>query len=464
MRLNSTIVAIAASLSLIVSVRAVSFDGTIPIEQQGFYSSFRHLNLIEVADHRGWADRSELGGAFQPSPEGAAFRWRFVDRRFEFAEQGLSRTDFTVSRRSRDGWLGMRLPVAGNWATLEVQSGVSHRADRADMVYDIRVEATPNDALGVTLRLDSRVENLDIDGVFWGEAIALALPFRWNSSALEARVRLLDNLAVRAGYRDIGLVDREPNGGDEFAAGLSGAAEHRYQEIAWGRDDGPGIRLHAHQIGAGGKLNLYNFGTGFGQVPQIKADIDWYGVEGRPPWAARHVALSLDYMTVTAKIAGHVKSWPFTDPLEDLLGLRRNFLGDADLTFWRLAGKTDIQPSAAWNIVTSLDLYRLYPDLHFADWMPTFMVFGVQDMDIYDDNYDRIDFGRLQVNVTRKIGRLTLGGHVSQLFPIKIRRDTDGLSSGDSGAPSDGGSSSSSSKGPRDDGGRSVHIWMGYSL
>ncbi len=463
MRQISAIFSSIAVLCFAVSAQAISFDGTAPVEERGFYSSFQHLNLIYVADHHSWADRSELGGLLQPSSDGAAFRWRLIDRRFEFAEHGLSRTDFTISSRNRDGWLGLRLPITGNWAILDVQSGVSQWSDRAHMVYDIRIEATPNDAIGVALRLDSRVEKLDIDGVFWGEAIAMALPFRWNSSGLEARIRLLDNLTVRAGYRDIGLADHVPGKGDEFAAGLSGAAEYRYQELAWGRDDGPGIRLQAHQIGAGGKLNLYNFGTGFGQIPRIKADVDWYGVESRPPIAPRHLKFALDYMTLTAEIAGHVKSWPFTDPLEDLLGLRRNFLGDADVTLWRLAGEANMQPSPAWDIVTSLDLYRLYPNLHFADWMPSFMVFGVQDMDTYNDNYDRIDFGRLQINVARKIGRLTIGGHVSQLFPIKIRRDTDGTS-GDSGETSSGGGTSSSSKGRRDDGGRSIQIWVGYSL
>jgi len=147
-----------------------------------------------------------------------------------------------------------------------------------------------------------------------------------------------------------------------------------------------------------------------------------------------------------------------------LLGLRRNFTGDADISLWRLGAETNLQPSPAWNIVTSLDLYRVYPNLHFADWMPVFMVFGVEDMDTYYDNYDRIDFGRIQVNVARKIGHLTLGGHVSQLFPIKTRKDTDGISTGETGNPSDGGASSSASHGPRDDGGRSIHIWVGYSL
>lgn len=463
MRLIWTIVALVVVLCLSVSAQTVSFDGTVPIEQRGFYSSFRHLNLIDISDHRGWADQSELGGMLRPSTGGPAFNWRLIDRRFEFAEQGLSRTDFTVSSRSRDGWLGMRLPIAGNRLLMDVQSGVSRWSDRAHMVYDMRVEATPIDAVGVVLCLDSRVEKLDIDGVFWDEAIALTLPFRWNSSGLEAHVRLLDNLAVRAGYRDIGLADRVPGKGDEFASALSGAAEYRYQELSWGRDDGPGISLHARQIRAGGKLNLYYFGTGFGQIPKIKADADWYGAEGRLPIAPRHLKFSLDYLTLAAEIAGHVKSWPFTDPLEDLLGLRRNFIGDADVTLWRLAGEANMQPTPAWHIVTSLDLYRLYPNLHFADWMPSFMVFGVEDMDIYNDNYDRIDFGRLQVNVARKIGRLAIGGHISQLFPIKIRRDTDGISTGGGGAAS-GGASSSSSHGPRDDGGRSIRVWVGYSL
>ncbi len=464
MRIALKIAGLICCLCCAVWAQAVSFDGTMPIEQRGFYSSFRHLNLIDIADHRGWADRSELGGMFPSSMGDAVLRWRFIDRRFEFAEQGLSRTDFTVSSSSRDGWLGVRMPIAGAWATLDVQSGVSRRSDRADMVYDMRVEATPHDAIGVVLRLDSRVEKLDIDGVFWGEAIALALPFRWNSSGLEAHVRLLENLAVRAGYRDIGLTDRVPGRGDEFAAALAGAAEYRYQELAWGRDDGTGLSLHARQIRAGGRLDLYNFGTVFGQIPRIKADVDWYGAEGRLPVAPRHLKFSFDYLTLTAEIAGHAKSWPFTDPLEDLLGLRRNFIGDADVTLWRMAGEANMRPSPAWNIVTSLDLYRLYPNLHFADWMPSFMVFGVEDLDTYFDDYDRIDFGRLQATVVRKIGRLVVGGHVSQLFPIKVRKDTDGQATGGGGATGGGESSSSSSHGPRDDGGRSIRIWVGYSL
>lgn len=455
------IFAVICVLCLAISAMAIDLDGTTPVVDRGFYSSFQHVNLINVADHRGWADRSELGGQFQPSFTGAAFRWRLIDRRLEFEEKGLSRTDFTVSSRNRDGWLGMRLPVGGGWAIVDVQSGVSRRSDRAHAVYDVRVETAPDRAIGVVLSLGSRVEKLDIDGIFWDEPISLALPFRWNSSSLEAHVRLLDNLGIRIGYRDIGLTDPTPGKGDKFAAGLSGAAEHRYQELELGRDDGPGVRLTAHQICAGGRLDLYNYGTGFGQIPEIKADVDWYSIEGRPPLSPRHVKLALDYLTLTAGIAGHVKSWPFTDPLEDLLGLRRNFRGDADAALWRLAGRVSMQPSPSWDIVTTLDLYRLYPNLHFADWMPSFLVFGVQDMELYDDNYDRIDFGRLQMDVSRKIGRLMIGGHVSQLFPIKVRKDTDGLSTGAGGTSS---GTSSSSGGRRDDGGRSIQVWVGYSL
>jgi len=457
-------IAVMALILIVLSpVRVAAIEEQETVGDGATYGSHRHYNLINLPERQAWSSVSEFGGSMKSGLFGGAhIWWRLTDRRIDFVERELRNTDFSLTARTKTGWIGLRVPIAGGRAMLDVQSGVSSpETAPARALYDLHLKASPVEMAAVDIRIGTRMEIIALDGIFWGENIALNIPAVWNYSEFEGRIRLLPALTVRLGYRDMGLSEPDPDRGLEFSSGLSGAAEFRYQGIRFGEDTGAHIQITAHQLDVSGKLNLLSRGVRFGQIAGIDADIDWYRIEGRPPIADHWLELKLDYLTGSGEAAGHIEGWPFTDPLEDLLGIRRNFKGTAEIELWRVSGAAEFRPTANWNLHTQLDLYRLYPDLRFADWRPTFMVFGVQDMDRYRDDHDRIDFGRLQLEISRAIGRITVGGKILQLFPIRIKKQSDPDFT-EIGQPV----SRTPASGPdrKKDGGRSIQIRVGYRL
>jgi hypothetical protein len=168
----------------------------------------------------------------------------------------------------------------------------------------------------------------------------------------------------------------------------------------------------------------------------------------------------LERFSGTIEATGNIQGWPFTESLEDLLGLRRNFMGTVDATLWHLGARDQFTLFKDIALTVHSDLYRLYPDVRFSDWMPTFMVFGVTDLDQYRDDYDRIDFGRLRLDLSGTIGVIYWGASVSQLFPIKVKKDGIDIAGGTVNQSGDVIHSSSGDK-PTDDGGRRISIRLG---
>ncbi len=462
MRWISYIAVFGCLFAAILPSSAGSADPVFGYGDRSLYSSYRHYNLVRSSERSGWAAVSELGGGIETGLlPGAELRWEYSDRRLEFFEHDLENSDFSLTGHTRSGWIGMRLPLVDDRATLEVQSGVtSPETGPVKPRFAASLHIRPLAMVAVNAYVGSRTDALSLDGIFWGERISLDLPLRRSSSGLDGQLQVLEALSIRLGYHDLGLADSQPEASREFSSSISGAVEHRYQGVRIGDPDGVHLDATAHQIDAGGQLNLFSRGIRFGQASKIKGRIDWYRLEGAPPFATRNLTLAAEYLTCSVEAAGHVEGWPFMDPLENLLGARRNFKGGAEVEFWRLSGKTVFRPAPAWDVTTVIDLCRLYPELHFADWMPSFLVFGVQDMDRYNDEYDRIDFGRLQLEVSRKIGRVVIGGRISQLFPIEVRKPQGSTSSdSEQSDPAD-----TSGRSARDDGGRSIQLWLTYSL
>ena len=210
-----------------------------------------------------------------------------------------------------------------------------------------------------------------------------------------------------------------------------------------------------------GRLELYAGGTRFGQIAKLAGKITRWRLEIRPPYVPPNLAFSLERYSGSAEAAGNIQGWPFTDLLADLLGARRMFVTRAEGTLWRAAGYGEFHPSARTRLTGILDLFRLYPDIRFADWRPSYLVFGVADLKTYHDSYRRIDFGRICIDASRQFGRITLGCTISQMFPINIIKDADSSAPSDDGGTGEPGSSA---KSPRADGGRSIRVRLSYSL
>ena len=429
----------------------------------GFNSSYRHYGLVNTVERSGWAWITDIGGRVGAIlPYDGSVTWQYEEWRLEYTERDLENSQFMLTDKSRAGWIGVDLPVVPDRLLVDARSGVARENDETDVVYAARVKAMPSEAIEIEITSSRTVQSISLDGVFWDEKISLAIPLERKTGGLRTRVYLFGRLSLFLGYNDFAVTAPKSIVDGGYAAGIDGAAEYRTQGIRLGRPEAAHIQLTWDRIHASGQVNLYSDGIRFGQIAKLKGQADRWQLSGRPPFASRTLSLAVDYLSGSVELAGHVESWPFSDPLEDLLGARRNFKGTSRFSLWRFMGKTAFSPFLKVDMAMTLDLYRAFPDFQFADWRPSFLVFGVADMDRYHLQYERLDFGCLRMDASRAFGRFVIACDITQLFPIAVKKV--GEETTGTGQPDGGGEDSSSRHLLWKDSGRSIHVQFGYSL
>jgi hypothetical protein len=453
------IIAIAA----VAILSATSWAGgwPIPADQQfdgrGLSSSFRHDNLIRDENRVGRLVTSELGGQFDSLLfAGDRWNWRYAYREFSFRERSLKQTDFTLASRSTTASIGLSLPLFAERVTVSSQSNLAITQDHSSIGFESRVSIRPFSFARFDLRLGRGEDALEVAGLFRGEDIDMLIPAAWTVSGFSGTVILLDNLTLTSGYDDFGLDSSRIDAPGRYSAVTLGAAEHRFSAVLFGSRQAAHVGLRYDHWQGSGKMFVRAGGVMFGQMASAGGEAERWLVDVSPPHLPKGFGLEMEHARVTAEAAGHVESWPFTEPLVDLLGIRRNFRAALNLSVWRLGVRTKAALPGRMALAMAGDIYRLYPDWQFADWMPGYLVFGIADLSRYHDRYDRVDFGRIRLRAVKPVGRLRLGCEVVQFFPIEVKKQSGGASAG-APAPSSG-------HGPRTDGGRRLRVWFDFAF
>ena len=427
----------------------------------GLYSSYRSDKLFQLTERQGTLAVSEIGGTLGTRIlRSATLNWRYVDRQFDYAEHGLKNSEFRISGRSGTTWLGVTIPLE-KYAVIITQAGVNLRRAETQVMHDTRITLSPAPFADFDFRIGRNGDEFRIDGTFLGEAVMLPVATDWTFTGCKATFRIHPKLVVLTGYTDLALDDISDKQSGKYSSALSGAGENRYLKIVIGDFSRSFVMIGHDQYSGSGRMELYTGGTRFGQIAKLACRITRWRLETRPPYVPPNLVFSLERYSGSAEAAGNIQGWPFTDLLADLLGARRMFVAEAEGTLWRAAGYGEFHLSARTRLTGVLELFRLYPDLRFADWRPSYLVFGVDDLKMYHDSYRRIDFGRVRIEAGRQFGRINLGCTISQVFPIDVVKDTDSSAPSDDGGPEDPGLSAKSS---RADGGRSIRLRLGYSF
>ncbi len=432
---------------------------------EGFYSSHNRYNLLDVDRQRAHLIVSEFEGALDKLPfEGASMRWKYMHGDFMLHEQALTNIDFKLTGKNEIARIGISLPLWGDKVTLVTNSGLARHGDKTLPVYDSRLAARLFGFVDLDLHTGHTGEMFDLDGIFWGEPISVSFRTDRTVSGLSGRLEIFENVAVLAGYKDLEFDETESEPDQRFNSQIFGSAEYRHQGIILGKTDKAYLQLMFSDFKGAGRLDFYRNSTRFGQIAKFRGECKrWQFAAGLPRWS-HNWYLALERLKGKAEFAGHVESWPFTDPLVNLLGLRRNFKGNAEVSLWRLSGRGKTAFIAGTELFATVDLYRVHPELRFVDWMPPFMIFGVDDMDRYSDKYERIDFGRARIRLTKMIGRFLIGYNISQLFPISVREENVSAADGDSGGDNSSSVNLSSDSSSRTDGGRNMRLWVKYNF
>ncbi|MCP4568108.1 MAG: hypothetical protein GY841_11065 [FCB group bacterium] len=446
------------ALSLTLLTVQAQAAGSNTLHDRSFYSSYRDYTLVNTTREKGDLEITRFGGSLPFSA--GSLSWEYSRANLDLHEKNLADTDLRLSGRDERVEIGLSLPVWNDILSLDLKNSFSHRTDKSRLYYDYLIKSSPVDCLDLTVRLARNGEILDLEGFVLDEFIPLTVNTERTISGFDGRVRIYDGVSFFSGYEDYQLREDDAAAEAQYSSGLFGAAGYRYHGLFIGRPENYFLRILVGELAGEGRFDVYSKGIRFGQIAGLQGRLRHWKIAAGFPGSGKHRSLTLERYSADVNMIGHVESWPFTEPLVDLLGLRRNFKATADAVLWRFSGQSRFDLFADLDLMTRLDILRFYPRLHWADWMPAYMVFGVTDMDHYYDEYDRIDFGCIALELSRQIGRFELGCHVSQLFPIKLKKTaTDESPAGPGTAePTESGTSNR----PRDDGGRTITFRLRY--
>ncbi len=119
---------------------------------------------------------------------------------------------------------------------------------------------------------------------------------------------------------------------------------------------------------------------------------------------------------------GHIESWPFTTTWIDLLGLRYNFKSNIKYRFKRFHIKYKFY-KGDWTISANASYEILKPSGETRTWEPLFLVFGIQNLKIYDLSYTSLDGIYLGLKLSKRFGNIfQINYQVSQYIPIESKQ------------------------------------------
>ncbi len=153
------------------------------------------------------------------------------------------------------------------------------------------------------------------------------------------------------------------------------------------------------------KLTLDGLFAGAEWQPSLSRSTRWLFEVERSHW--------------TGKLRGHAEIWPWTSGWIDLLGYRRYFIGETHGTFWRfnLGHTRKLHPQLQFS--ASLQAFDIYLEGEFTHWRPSWLIFGVEDLQMHEILLERQLAGLLGLSLTWTPGRWEVGYSVEQFFPVR---------------------------------------------
>lgn len=425
-----------------------------PPERITLSGGFGVWSLLSAPGELISVQRERYSGSWRLETSSSAdFHWSFLRTRYDFLEERLGDCRLHLSDNDERGVVGLTLPLASRRLLLETASTVVRRSGQSVVFYKARMMGNPVDFAIFSVSAGRDGERFNLDGVYFGESIPLALTTDRFTTSVSGAVRITGFLSIKSAFEDMVFDSSRTTNATRYVTQVLGNVEWRHYGIVFGDSHRQFLEIVAGTAHGRGRLNLFAGNTRFGQIAELNGDCAWWRLSGGLPSSRHEWKASFSRWHASGEMAGHVEGWPFTATLVDLLGLRSNFKAKADVVLWLAQGSGRFALPKKIALHSAVDIFRIYPQLSWMDWRPSYYLFGMTDIHRYEDRYRRVDAGRAQLDLTVPIGRFMLEYSISQLFPIKLVKEKkeNGASDGTGGGASSLPGASTSS---RSDGGR----------
>lgn len=420
MRLLSFIFIFSLLLTLSIGLEAKAEFCEFTDDGRSLKSSFRHYMFINHDEHRSRFITSRIGGTLESTPyKGARIGWLISENKLNLWDNSLNKTKIKLNHNEKSASVNIEMPLLD---VLELGSiaTVSNNISRTKFNFGTRLSYSPVEALLFKIDIGKDSKSLFFDGIYDTEAVSIPFSAGWYHYSFSAYMKLHENLTLFSAINDMDFTEEVTRNTVAYSSSIYGSGNYRNLGILFERPNKGYFKFCVSRMNGSGKINLFYNNVRFGQMPRIIGNLHMWQFELLYKPILKNWKISIERIHFTGELKGNIQSWPFGDQLIDLLGLRRNFNGQADIVLWQATIENDFMIGKSSFISPTLNLFRAFPDMNFKHWQPAFLVFGVTDLQNYVSDLKRVDFGKLNISAGKKWNRLVLSCDISQFFPIQI--------------------------------------------
>ncbi|GBE29294.1 MAG TPA: hypothetical protein ENH10_02155 [Bacteroidetes bacterium] len=300
--------------------------------------------------------------------------------------------------------------------------------------FGLRVD--PSEGMTVSAEWQRSAHALDVNGWYDGELadatinVATEKATLWVSVELEPGVRI-ENRFTRtlwiAGNKQGLTPTYMPWGDDRQWTGLLHISYPAFRVSL-------GVRTLDLDVMAYGKKGTLPFS----KITRVELDMVSQFMQVKYPLKARgsFVFVEGERGHLRGDLRGHVEFWPWTTGWIDFLGLRRYFVGELDVEYWRahVAWQQPVRDS--FTVQSGLQLIDIEPNGDFEHWRPAWLVFGKEDVQFSTLNMEHVLLGQFNLGLQYSQSTWEIRYTFSQLFPVYISyRDDDSDEAGEPEKP-----------------------------
>ncbi|ACF14419.1 hypothetical protein Ctha_1965 [Chloroherpeton thalassium ATCC 35110] len=164
--------------------------------------------------------------------------------------------------------------------------------------------------------------------------------------------------------------------------------------------------------------------TKFGKITALEFDAEAYHISADYEAWQRHVfGVGGEHHFWKAYVRARVETWPFTETLIDLLGIRLLGQVKAEVPFEKYFIAYEYRTNP--KFLAKIELFDIRPDGFAQTWRPEFLVFGITDLKNHVLSVDRILAMQISLGAAYAFSQLELSYRISQLIPIHTQKQTE---------------------------------------
>jgi hypothetical protein len=272
-----------------------------------------------------------------------------------------------------------------------------------------------------------------------GNNVTTGLNLAGEQVAGDAGVGLLPWLSVEAGYRGQRWVPQTNAARSDLYSLAPSGFGGLWQTGARLRSGGTELLVRRTTGDLHGEGDARFDGLRFGRLTYVRGSLrSWLA---GATWRGRETRVLLEGEQVHGEAVARatLESWPFTDLLVDLLGLRRTALARASLEEWRVHLGAE-RAGRSGRIRGGVSGYDLRPDARLTSWDSA--LFGIGALDVTQNPLPvrRVQLAAVSFGATRRLWNSEASVDVRQFVFARAMRDaaaggTSSTSTSDSSAP-----------------------------